>query len=155
MIRRAEKRDIPELARLLYQVNNVHAKGRPDLFRMNRRKYNDEELSLILEDQGKAVFVLTEDDQAVKGYAFCLFEIYQGDHNMVDRKTLYIDDICVDEACRRQHVGEDLYRHVLEFARENAFYNVTLNVWSCNPGARLFYEKMGLVPYKTCMEVIL
>ena len=59
------------------------------------------------------------------------------------------------ETCRRQHVGEDLYRHVLAFAREKGFYNVTLNVWSCNPGARLFYEKMGMIPYKTCMETIL
>ena len=96
MIRRAEKKDIAELARLLYQVNNVHAKGRPDLFKMDRRKYTDEELEVILKDDHRPVFVLTEDEGKIRGYAFCLWEIYEGDHNMVDRKTLYIDDICVD-----------------------------------------------------------
>ena len=155
MIRRAEVRDIYELERLLRQVNNVHAKGRPDLFKKNRTKYSSEELLRILINDEKPVFVLTEDDFHIKGYAFCIIENYKGDHNMVDRKTLYIDDICVDEACRRQHVGEFLYRHVVSYARENGFYNITLNVWSCNPGARRFYEKMGLIPYKTGMEVIL
>ena len=155
MIRRAVTGDVPELLRLLKQVNNVHAKGRPDLFKMDRRKYTDEELEVILKDDHRPVFVLTEDEGKIRGYAFCLWEIYEGDHNMVDRKTLYIDDICVDEVCRGEHVGQSLYRHVLAYARENGFYNVTLNVWSCNPGAARFYEKMGLVPYKTCMEVIL
>ena len=38
MIRRAVKKDIPELARILVQVNNVHAQGRPDLFLKDHRK---------------------------------------------------------------------------------------------------------------------
>ena len=42
-----------------------------------------------------------------------------------------------------------------KFAKEQGCYNVTLNVWECNPSARKFYEKAGLKPYKTGMEVIL
>ena len=155
MIRRAEKRDIPELARLLVQVNNVHAKGRPDLFRTDRRKYTDEDLALLLEDPSRPVFVLTQDDEKILGYAFCQMEVYENDRNMVDRKTIYIDDICVDQAARRQGVGERLYHHVLAFAREEGCYNVTLNVWCENPGAMEFYRAMGLVPYKIGMEKIL
>ena len=69
--------------------------------------------------------------------------------------TVYIDDICVDEAARGLGVGRALYDHILAFAREKGAYNVTLNVWSCNPGAMAFYEKLGLVPYKVGMEKIL
>ena len=69
--------------------------------------------------------------------------------------TLYIDDICVDASVRGQHVGKALYDYVIAYAREIGCYNVTLNVWECNPGARKFYEAMGMVPQKTGMEKIL
>ena len=52
-------------------------------------------------------------------------------------------------------MGKALYDHVLAFARESGCYNVTLNVWSCNPGAMAFYEKLGFAPYKVGMEKIL
>jgi ribosomal protein S18 acetylase RimI-like enzyme len=74
---------------------------------------------------------------------------------LTDVKTLYIGDLCVDETLRGQHVGKKLYDYVLAFAKENGFYNVTLNVWSCNEGAMKFYEKCGLKPQKVGMEVIL
>ena len=68
---------------------------------------------------------------------------------------LYIDDLVVDETVRGQHVGTALFEHVKDWAREQGFYNVTLNVWECNPGARAFYEAMGMRVMKTEMEAIL
>ena len=52
-------------------------------------------------------------------------------------------------------MGRQLYEYVLSFAKEEGFYNVTLNVWSCNESAMKFYEKCGLKPQKVGMEVIL
>ena len=40
MIRRAEERDIPRLLELLKQVNEVHYKIRPDLFKLET-KYSE------------------------------------------------------------------------------------------------------------------
>ena len=74
---------------------------------------------------------------------------------MTDVRTLYIDDLCVDENARGRHVGEALYRHVLGFAREQGCYNVTLNVWACNESAIRFYEAMGLKTQKIGMETVL
>ena len=74
---------------------------------------------------------------------------------MEEHDTLYIDDICVDENARGLGAGRALYERILDYAREKGCYNVTLNVWSCNPGAMAFYEKLGLVPYKIGMEQIL
>ncbi len=155
MIRRAEEGDIKELLRLLRQVNNVHAKGRPDLFRMDGTKYDAGELEALLRDVERPVFVRVREDGTAEGYAFCVLEKHLGDHNQTDRTTLYIDDICVDECCRGQGVGKSLYEHVLGYARALGCYNVTLNVWSLNPGAMRFYEAMGLKPYKVGMEKIL
>ena len=74
---------------------------------------------------------------------------------MIDFKTLYIDDLCVDEECRGKHVGTILYKYVLNYAKEIGCYDVTLNVWEGNDNARVFYEKMGMFVKETQMEVIL
>ena len=153
-IRRAEERDIPDVLDLLVQVNMVHHNGRPDLFRGPATKYGAEELRAIFADDGRPVFVYDEGGR-VLGYAFCVFQQHVGSQLMTDVKTLYIDDLCVNETQRGKHIGTALYRHALDFARQSGCYNVTLNVWSCNPSALRFYEKCGLVPQKIGMEKIL
>jgi ribosomal protein S18 acetylase RimI-like enzyme len=154
-VRRAAERDIPAIERLLLQVLNIHAEGRPDLFKPNTTKYTAEELEEILADDSRPVFVAASDDDSVLGYAFCVYQQHVGSNNMTDVRTLYIDDLCVDEDVRGRHVGTRLYNHVLGYAREQGYYNVTLNVWACNESARRFYEHLGLVPQKYGMEAIL
>ena len=154
-IRRAERKDIGRIGELLIQVNNVHHRGRPDLFRYGVRKYTDEELVSILADPATPVLVATDEHDTVAGYAFCIFQQHRDSHILTDVKTLYIDDLCVDETLRGNHIGQELYRAVVDFARRQGCYNVTLNVWSCNASAMAFYEKCGLKPQKVGMEVIL
>ncbi len=77
------------------------------------------------------------------------------DNILTDIRTLYIDDLCVEEDKRGQHIGRTLYEYVLDFARRQDCYNVTLNVWACNEGARRFYENCGLTPQKFGMEKVL
>ena len=89
------------------------------------------------------------------GYAFCVRQSRRGDGALQDLETLYLDDLCVDEACRGQHVGQALYEAVVELARSLGCYNVTLNVWSCNGEAMAFYERCGLRPQKVGLEQIL
>ncbi|MBO4887124.1 MAG: GNAT family N-acetyltransferase [Firmicutes bacterium] len=154
-VRRAVKEDIPRILELLVQVDMVHHTGRPDLFKGPATKYNAQELEQILADDTTPVFVCADEQGRVNGHAFCIHKQILGDHVLTDIRTLYIDDICVDEACRGQGVGKALYEHVLAYAKAEEFYNITLNVWSCNPGAQRFYEAMGLVPQKIGMEKIL
>ena len=161
-IRRATDADIPQVLDLLVQVCNVHANGRPDLFVRDTTKYTADELSQIFRDDSAPVFVAVEPADAndpaagerVLGYAFCIYQDWNG-NNATGVRTLYVDDICVDAAARGKHVGTSLYNHVIDFARGEGFHNVTLNVWSCNPGALKFYEAMGMKPQKIGMELIL
>ena len=153
-VRRAEARDIPAILNLLVQVDMVHHNGRPDLFKGPATKYSAEELRAIIADEETPVFVCADEQDRVLGHGFCVMQ-HAGGQLMVEHTTVYIDDICVDENARGQGVGKALYEHILAFAREQGAYNVTLNVWSCNPGAMAFYEKLGLVPYKVGMEQIL
>ncbi len=153
-VRRAVPDDVPGIMDLLLQVDMVHHNGRPDLFKGPATKYGSEELETIITDDSRPVFVCV-DGGKIAGHAFCVHKRITGDRVLTDVKTLYVDDICVDEAMRGRGIGRMLYDEVVRYARSNGFYNVTLNVWSCNPGALAFYEKMGLTPQKIGMELIL
>lgn len=133
----------------------VHHNGRPDLFKANAKKYTDEELKVILVDDSRPIFAAKDENDRVLGYAFCVMQQHLNNNILTDIKTLYIDDLCVDEEIRGQHIGSKLYDYVLTYAKEQGCYNVTLNVWSCNEGAMKFYEKCGLKPQKIGMETIL
>ena len=154
MIRRAMEKDIPRMGELLEQVNLVHHYGRPDIFKVGK-KYTDEELRVILGDESRPILVSVDERDEVEGYAFCIFQQHVGSQLLTDIKTLYIDDLCVDETLRGRHIGRALYEAAVELARTSGCYNLTLNVWSCNESAMRFYEKCGLVPQKVGMELIL
>jgi len=154
-IRTAEIKDINGINALLCQVLDIHHKGRPDLFKGNVKKYNDKELINIINDPSKPIFVCVDESDNVMGYAFCIFQQHINNNILTDIKTLYIDDLCVDENVRGLHIGSALYNAVLDLAKENGCYNVTLNVWTCNESAMKFYQAMGLVPQKVGMEKIL
>ena len=153
-VRRARESDIPAVLELLTQVNRVHYEGRPDLFRP-ATKYTADDLRALFADDDTPVFVCEDASGRVLGHGFCILQRPQNTRLLTDILTLYIDDICVDAAARGQHVGAAIYKHILAHARALGCYNVTLNVWTCNPGAMAFYEKLGLVPYKVGMEKIL
>ena len=153
-IRFAESRDIPGLIRLLHQVGQVHHELRPDLFRSGAVKYTASELEAILADTASPVFVLVE-EEAVLGYCFCQLREYRGSTVLTDRKELYIDDLCVEESCRGQHVGKRLYDHTCAWAKQIGCNFVTLNVWCGNDSAMAFYEKRGLTPRSITMETAL
>ena len=153
MIRKAAKEDIQRIIELLHQVNMVHHVIRPDLFKPHTTKYNEQELEAMLDDDSKPIFVF--DDGMVLGYAFCQVSEVKNNQLLEDIKTLYIDDICVDENARGKHVGKALYEHVLEYARSIGCNNITLNVWEGNEPVQRFYRNMGMQVQKTTMEIIL
>ena len=145
MTRRANKNDIKRIIELLHQVNMVHHVIRPDLFKPNTTKYDEQELETLLNDDSKPIFVY--DDGEVQGYAFCQITEVK-DHKLLENvKTLYIDDICVDEHARG--------KHVLNYARSIQCHHITLNVWEGNNPALSFYRSMGMQVQKTTMETIL
>ena len=137
---------------LLHQVDMVHHVLRPDLFKPNTTKYNEQELEAMLSDDCKPIFVF--DDGMVLGYAFCQISEVRNDQLLEDIKTLYIDDICVDEKARGKHVGKALYEYVRDYAKSIDCNHITLNVWEGNEPALHFYRSMGMQVQKTTMEIV-
>lgn len=154
MIRRAENKDIDKINELLFQVQKVHSDKRPDIFKAGEKKYTTEELKEIIADDTRPVYVYDENGE-VLGYSFCIYQIQEETPQLHKRKTLYIDDLCVDEKVRGKHIGTSLYKFIVKTAKENFCDSITLNVWALNDSAAAFYEKAGLKPLKTTMENIL
>ena len=154
MIRVAKIKDIPVILELLKQVNLVHHEARPDIFKI-ATKYSEKELEIMVLDELNPIFVYTDSSDLPLGYAFCITKQFNNHPMMTDIKTLYIDDLCVNKDNRRTGIGKALYEYVINFAKKNNYYNVTLNVWASNPEALKFYESLGLAPQKIYMETIL
>ena len=155
-VRRAVQGDEPRILDILLQVNNVHAEGRPDIFKKGGRKYTREQLSLLLMDESRPIFVAIDDESGdILGYGFCAIIDTAETSNMKPRRELYIDDLCVDEVYRRNGIGQIIFDYIREYAKEIGSYHLTLNVWACNPSAMKFYEKQGMQMLKKEMEILL
>ncbi len=152
-IRKAANKDITAILNLLQQVNLIHHNGRPDLFNVGT-KYTKEQLENIICDNDRPILV-ADDNGVIKGYAFCIYQTHENETILTDIKTLYLDDLCVDEKYRGEHIGKKLYDAVLKLAKENGCYNMTLNAWCFNQRAVGFYEKCGMQPLKIYMEKVI
>ena len=150
-IRKAEQRDVAGIMRLLAQVAEVHHKIRPDLFKGGVTKYTEEELKAIFCEPTTPVFVC-EEEGAILGHAFCQIKEVKDSILFCDRKTFYIDDICVDENARRKGVGRAIYEFVLAYAKEIGCDYLTLNVYKANESAAGFYRAMGMEERNIVME---
>ena len=150
-IRFANTDDIPQLLNLLRQVEMVHHDIRPDLFRDGGEKYEPETLKELLKDVNRPVLAAVEDGVVV-GYAFCVLEETAGDPARLDRKELYLDDLCVDASVRGKGVAKQLWQGTVNLAKQLGCDAVTLNVWEGNDRARKFYENCGLTVRKTFLE---
>ena len=170
MIRKARKEDIQRIIELLHQVNMVHHVLRPDLFKPYTTKYNEQELEAMFQDDSKPIFVYDaesprpnggmasargQEESKILGHAFCMITEVKGDKLLQDIKTLYIDDICVEENARGKHIGKALYEYVRDYAQSIGCNNITLNVWDGNDAALSFYRNMGMKVQKTTMEILL
>lgn len=150
-IRKAKIKDIETISKLLYEVHDLHASNREDIFKKGKKKYQDEELVAIIDNPNTPVYVAEEKNQVV-GYIFCIYQEISNHQSLQNQKTLYIDDLCVDCNYRGKHIGTSLYNYAKMIGKANGCTQITLNVWNFNAAAMKFYEKLGLTPLKVLME---
>ena len=133
----------------------IHADIRPDIFIPGTTKYTNDELEQMIKDEMKPIYVAVNENDMCIGYAFCQLKEQPFSNNMVQFKSLFIDDLCVDKSTRGQNIGERFFEYVKSEAKRMGCYEVTLNVWAGNTSAEKFYEKMGLKTKERQLEYIL
>jgi ribosomal protein S18 acetylase RimI-like enzyme len=108
--------------------DKASAKAEADLERLfPGGKRTEEQLVHVIEAEGRHAGVLwfTEREDELAG------------------RGLWIYEIRVDEAFRRQGVGRETMQYVEEEARRRGLTGVTLNVFGGNAAARRLYESLG------------
>ncbi len=153
-IRNAENKDAKRIVSLLSQVLELHADIRPDIFQTGTTKYTENEVEELIHNESRRTYVAVDENDELIGFALCEIRNINS-HNMVPRKEMYIDDICVDVSARGQRTGSQLFEYVKKEAKKLDCYEITLNVWEGNNSAKAFYDKMQMKPKSTMMELIL
>lgn len=151
MVRFAEERDIPRINELRRQVNELHAAGRPDIFKPGFcQELQDRAYTLL---RGKESDILVaERDGVICGIASIEYLHRLESPYCHPRDVYYVTEFGVDEAYRRRGVGRELMDFMEADARAKGFPRIELDMWAFNQTAHAFYEALGFRTMRLFME---
>lgn len=124
---------------LAMEVHSLHVAWRPDIYEMPRELYPPERFQEGLE--AGSLYVARQENSVV-GYAAIKIRDYNWT-GMVTRRVLFVDEICVTQAHRRQGVGRAMMAAIRELARDKDCTDIQLGVYPQNREAVAFYEACG------------
>ena len=143
-IRQATSADALCLSSLSIDVQSLHAKHHPTIFKLPQSE--DFAVSFfeeMLADPAVRIFIAEEDGSAV-GCLFCkLIERPENPFTFAMR-SLHIDQISVRPAAQGMGVGKALMKQAEMLAREWDVKRIQLDSWDFNTSAHGFFEHLGL-----------
>ncbi|MBS6194109.1 MAG: GNAT family N-acetyltransferase [Clostridiales bacterium] len=151
MVRFAEKADLDRVNELRKQVNEIHAAGRPDIFKPGFGRELQDLVYAMWSDDNKNVIV-AERNGVICGYACVVYVGRPEGRYTCQRKFYHIDEFGVDEKARRQGIATEMFTFIRKDAREKDFLKIELDMWEFNEGALKFYEAIGFRTYRRYME---
>ena len=151
-VRFAEYADLDRVNELRKQVNDLHVAGMPEIFKPGFPDELRDHVYTVFADPMQRIAVC-ERGGWILGFAVLNHIIRPETPYMKVRDFLDIDEFCVDEAFRRTGVGTALIEFIREYARDEGYSRVELNMWEFNEGALEFYEALGFTTYRRYMEL--
>ena len=151
IIRRAEERDIEFILELLDQIRDLHYRGRPDIFRSSGTKYDSSELAEKIKNNDEIIFVAYDGEKPL-GYICTVLREVKDHHILLDKKVLYIDDLCVYPDSRGRGVGRMLMDKAKDHAIANGCSSLELVCWKFDGSAEGFYRSYGFTTMSRRME---
>ena len=151
-VRFARENELERVNELRKQVNDLHVKGRPDIFKPGFSEELADHVYTIRNDPDQKIIVAERDD-ILCGFAV-LHHIRKPENPfMFERDFLDIDEFCVDEAFRRTGVATEMIAFIRSYAKTQGFDRIELNMWEFNGDALAFYEAAGFKTYRRYMEM--
>lgn len=151
-IRFAKREELEEVNVLRKQVNDIHAAGRPDIFRAGFTDELRDYVYEIYEDENKDIVIAIENGE-ICGMAV-INEIHKpGNPFMLERSFLDVDEFCVKDTFRRKGIAGQMIAYIKGIAKERGFQKLELNMWEFNEEALAFYEAAGFHTYRRYMEM--
>ena len=151
-VRFARKEDLDRVNELRRQVNDLHVAGEPEVFKPGFSDELRDYVHAIWADERKKI-VVAELDGAVAGFAVLNHITRPENPFMYTRDFLDVDEFGVDKEKRRRGAAAAMIRFIRDFAREQGFKRLELNMWEFNRGALAFYETAGFETYRRYMEM--
>lgn len=142
---------MPQVNAIRRQVHEVHAKGRPDIFQPEFCGALESHIDEIFGGEQTEIVVADREGQIC---GFAVLEIIDKPESpyTLARRFLRVSEFGVDEVCRRQGIGTRLFDFIKQYAAENGFDTIELDMWEFNEGAQQFYEAVGFRTYRRYME---
>ena len=152
-VRFAGEEDLEQVNVLRKQVNDVHVAGKPDVFKPGFCDELRDYIHVIRTDPNKKI-VVAEVDGKIRGFAILNHIIRPENPFMFERDFLDVDEFGVDESCRRQGIAGAMIRFIRDYAKEEGYRRLELNMWEFNRGALAFYETAGFKTFRRYMEIL-
>lgn len=117
MIRLATNEDLPAVCAIRRQVHLLHSNGRPDIFRMPEHIEDfDQSLYEAASNENYRFFVC-EADQQITGYILVRLLDIKNLCMKCDRLDYFVEEIGVEDSCRRCGYGKELMEYVAADAK--------------------------------------
>ena len=153
-VRFARETELEEINRLRKQVNDLHVAGKPDVFKPGFGRELQDYLYAIWNDPEQRI-VVAECDGVLTGFAVLHHIVRPENPFMLERNFLDIDEFCVDEAFRRRGIASEMIRFIRDYAVQEGYHRLELNMWEFNRDALAFYEAAGFTTYRRYLEMFL
>jgi len=147
-IRRADLTDIDALEKLNREVQEIHIRNYPRIFKETSSEEVKSWFRSLFEEEDVYIFMACEETDSV-GYVILRTLTHPENPFIYAVKIAYIDQICVTQSQRGRGVGRKLMEHAIEHAVNLGFDRIELDVWHKNTNAREAFEKIG---FKTSRE---
>ena len=151
-IRFARPEDLEAVNALREQVNELHVRHRPDVFKEGFPGELRDYIHTVYADPDKKILVC-EAEGRICAFALIHHVLRPENPYMHPREYLDIDEFCVDRAFRRKGIGTGMIRYIRDYAEREGIRRLELNMWEFNQSALKFYESVGFVTYRRYMEM--
>ena len=154
VIRFAKEDELEKINVLRKQVNDLHVEGKPDVFKPGFNEELQNYVYYIFKDPEQKIVVADKDGE-ICGFAI-LHHIYKPENPFMKvRDFLDIDEFCVDEKHRREGIATAMVEFIKNFAKEQGYHRLELNMWEFNQDALAFYEAAGFETFRRYMEMFI
>lgn len=140
--------DFEKVNELMKEVHAIHVENRPDLFIDLKEPISSKQFKELVDNQDN-ISILAEQENQILGICFVSF---RDKTCMVEKRTAYMDDLCVGNHYRKQGIGSKLFYYAQEQAKRRGAERLDLMVWGFNESAQQFYKKMNMNVQRCILE---
>ncbi|MCR5221365.1 MAG: GNAT family N-acetyltransferase [Lachnospiraceae bacterium] len=152
IVRFAKENELTGINELRRQLHEIHTEGKPEVFKSGFPDELRDHIYTIWNDPEQEI-VVADCDGSICGFAVLNHILKPETPYMYERDYLDIDEFCVDKAYRRQNVATKMISFIKDYARDQGFGRIELNMWEFNCEALDFYEAVGFHTHRRYMEM--